>query len=120
MWHYSRGLALAATGKPAEAAAELSAFETIAGTDAVKALDNPYFPGTAILQVARAVLAGKVAAAKPDPETALAELRRVVELESELPYMEPPFFLVLLRPRIPGCRASEIQPTRRSRGSFPR
>jgi len=97
MWHYARGLAFAATGKGFEASSELSAFEKLAASDAVKALDNPYFPGTGILNVARAVLAGKIAASLNDSSNATSHLRRAVELESELPYMEPPFWYYSVR-----------------------
>jgi tetratricopeptide (TPR) repeat protein len=97
MWHYARGLALAATGRAAEANVELAALDKLTASDAVKALDNPYFPGTGILKVAAAVLRGKVVAALNDPERAIENLRRAVELEGELPYMEPPFWYYSVR-----------------------
>ncbi len=97
MWHYARGLAFAATDKAFEASSELSALEKLASSDAVKSLDNPYFPGSGILNVARAVLAGKIAACLNDSSNAISHLRRAVELEGELPYMEPPFWYYSVR-----------------------
>ncbi|MEW6303988.1 MAG: hypothetical protein AB1705_10985 [Verrucomicrobiota bacterium] len=93
MWHYARGLALAAQGKADEAAQEHAKFAELEGSEAVKAMDNPYFPGTKILAVANEALAGKIAGARSGAENkAVQHLRKAIELEDALPYMEPPYW----------------------------
>jgi hypothetical protein len=92
MAHFARGTAYAGQGRAVDAAVELEKFNALAGSDRVTAMDNPYFPGTKILAVARAVLEGRVAGARGDSSNQLAHLRRAVELEDALPYMEPPFW----------------------------
>jgi tetratricopeptide (TPR) repeat protein len=60
--------------------------------EGVKAMDNPYFPGTKILAVAEQVLAGKIAGAAGDNEKFVEHMRKAVEAEKELSYMEPPYW----------------------------
>jgi tetratricopeptide (TPR) repeat protein len=88
-WHFSRGMALVATGKVAEAEKELA---TLTPMLSDKALDNPNFSpntGRAILSIAPAVLAGEIAAAKGDFDKAIAHLEHAVRLEDALVYTEP-------------------------------
>jgi tetratricopeptide (TPR) repeat protein len=92
MWHYARGLAFAAKGKPDEAAQEYAKFAELEQTDKVRAMDNPYFPGTKILAIANEVLAGKIAAARGASDDSLTHLRKAVELQDAMPYMEPPYW----------------------------
>jgi len=92
MAHFARGLAFAAQGKAANAGAEFQKFSALKSSEKVKAMDNPYFPGTKILAVAHEVLAGKVAGAKGEAKDSLNHLRRAVELEDAMPYMEPPYW----------------------------
>jgi tetratricopeptide (TPR) repeat protein len=92
MAHYARGVAFAAQGRVTDAEAELAALKKLQGSDAVKALDNPYFPGTKILAVAVPVLTGKIAGATGKNDEWVKEMRRAVKAEAELPYMEPPYW----------------------------
>jgi tetratricopeptide (TPR) repeat protein len=92
MWHYARGLALAATGKAVEAESERAKFAALEKDEKVRAMDNPHFPGTKILAIAHKVLAGKVAWSQNKKEDAIERLRKAVQLEDEMPYMEPPFW----------------------------
>jgi tetratricopeptide (TPR) repeat protein len=92
VWHYARGLAFTATGKPDQAARELSSLENIA---AEKSLDG--FRVTfsrngakAILEIAVEVLAGEMAAKRGDYDKAIARLHRAILLEDNLIYNEPP------------------------------
>jgi tetratricopeptide (TPR) repeat protein len=92
VWHYARGLAFTATGKPDQAARELNSLEGIA---AEKSLDG--FRVTfsrngakAILDIAVEVLAGEMAAQQGDYDKAIARLHRAVLLEDNLIYNEPP------------------------------
>jgi hypothetical protein len=97
MWHYARGLALAATGKATQARAEHAALVELTQSDKIKAMDNPYFPGTKILAIANEVLAGKVAAADGSTEEALKHLEEGVKLEDAMPYMEPAYWYYPVR-----------------------
>jgi tetratricopeptide (TPR) repeat protein len=88
-WHFSRGLALVATGRVPDAEAELAALTPLL---ADKALDAPLFSpntGRAILAIAPHVLAGEIAAAKGEFDAAIAHLERGVRLEDALVYTEP-------------------------------
>jgi tetratricopeptide (TPR) repeat protein len=89
LWHWSRGLAHAATGKTAEAAAEQKIFDA-----AVKALPaGARFGGNAgsdVLKIAAHVLAARIAGARGDRKLALQLFRQAVEIEDSLVYSEPP------------------------------
>jgi tetratricopeptide (TPR) repeat protein len=92
MWHYTRGLALAAR-KQADPAAEQHArmVALLRGPDIVE-LDTPYFPATGILKVAEHVLAARVAQARGDLSVMIAQFDEAVAAEDALPYMEPAFW----------------------------
>jgi tetratricopeptide (TPR) repeat protein len=90
MAHYARGIALAAQGDVRGAQEELAAFKKLQGSEAVKVLDNPYFPGTKILAVAEPMLAGKIAGAGRSNDELVKQMRAAVKAEQELSYMEPP------------------------------
>lgn len=92
MWHYARATAYAAKGDITAAEAEARKFRTLADSPEVKALDSPYFPGTAIVAVARAVVDARVATAKGNHAAAIVALERAVQAEDEIPYMEPAFW----------------------------
>ncbi|MCH9638227.1 MAG: hypothetical protein K0U40_01920 [Betaproteobacteria bacterium] len=88
-WHYVRGLALVATGKLQLAELELNALREIM-TD--RSLDMPLFSqntSRTILKIAPEVLAGEIAAANGQFETAIAHLERAVRFEDALIYTEP-------------------------------
>lgn len=88
-WQYARGQAFAATGRLAEAKAELAALEK---TLEDPALAQPLFsPNTAgaILRVGVPSLAGEIAAAEQRFDDAIAQLEHAVRLEEALVYTEP-------------------------------
>lgn len=88
-WHYARGLALAATGRLADAEHELRRLEALMPDPA---LDGPLFsPNTAraVLAIGPEVLAGEIAAARGEHERAVGHLERAVRLEDALVYTEP-------------------------------
>jgi tetratricopeptide (TPR) repeat protein len=97
MWHYARGLALAAKGRGDEAAQEHAKFLELERDEKVIAMDNSFFPGTKILAIADNVLAGKVAWARGRKEEAIHQLREGVKRENAMPYMEPPFWYYPVR-----------------------
>lgn len=92
MWHYARGLGASARRDGEAASRHLAALRRLAGQEETKRLDSPAFPATKVLAVAEAVLAGKVALVRGETERGLDYLRKAVEREEEIPYMEPPFW----------------------------
>jgi tetratricopeptide (TPR) repeat protein len=89
---YARGVAFAASGEVHEAEKQFTRFKAFQADEGVKAMDNPYFPGTKILAVAEQILGGKIAGARGDKEKSVEHMRTAVEVEDQLPYMEPPYW----------------------------
>ena len=89
MWHYARGLAHAAGGRFAEAAAELDTLRGLAaGTPAtVIIILNP---APSVLELAAEVLAADIALRQGRVDQALTHLRDAVRREKLLTYDEPP------------------------------
>jgi tetratricopeptide (TPR) repeat protein len=91
-WHFGRGLALAGTGKTADAEAEykiVSDAEEATPPDVIfqmpinnKAKD--------IMKIAKDVLGAKIAIAKKDNPSAVSMLRDAVAIQDTLKYGEPP------------------------------
>ncbi len=89
IWHYARGLALVANGRRDEATRELDSLRTLATSGG---LDYQLFsPNSAanILAVAPEALAGELAEARGDHDTAIRHLERAVRFEDALVYTEP-------------------------------
>jgi tetratricopeptide (TPR) repeat protein len=87
--HFARGAALAATGKPDAARAELAALQSGAAAlseDRIWMNNN----AKAVLAVAAKVLAGEIAAREDKVDEAVALLREAGTLEDALTYDEPP------------------------------
>lgn len=97
MWRYARGRAFAATGKVAEAEAELTRLREAAESPelADKRLEFNAVPH--ILSIASHALAGNIAEARGDLEAAVEDLREATRLEDELLYGEPPEWTVPVR-----------------------
>ncbi len=89
MWRFSRGVAYAAKGQIREAEAEQAAFRR--DVSDVPA-DQIAFINLArdLLAIGDHMLVGEIALAKKDYEAAVYALRKAVELEDRLLYMEPP------------------------------
>jgi tetratricopeptide (TPR) repeat protein len=92
MSHYARGVALAATGNANDAEKELRRFKDLQGSEPVKSIDNPYFPGTQILAVGEQVLSGRIAGARGQTNDMVAHMRKAVAEADKLSYMEPPYW----------------------------
>lgn len=92
MWHYARGMALAATGRSAEARKEQQALEESEAATAEDAVFTmPINNRTRdILRIASSVLAAKHAAADGDRGTAIRALETAVKIQDDLNYGEPP------------------------------
>jgi tetratricopeptide (TPR) repeat protein len=88
-WHYARGLAFAATRQLPQAEQEL---EVLRGIMKNGSLDWPLMSlNTArdVLSIGPEVLAGEIAAARGQFDSAIAHLDRAVRLEDALVYTEP-------------------------------
>jgi tetratricopeptide (TPR) repeat protein len=88
-WHVARGLALADTGKPAEAEKELAALrETMKQVPATATLFTT--PANVALKVGEEMVAGEIAQARGDLKAAIAQLRAAAASEAKVNYAEPP------------------------------
>jgi tetratricopeptide (TPR) repeat protein len=88
-WHWARGMALASTGKTAEAEASL---KTYLSKTAAVAPETGYGQNTAraVLKIGEHFLNARLAAARGDRKRAVEELRAAVAAEDALAYDEPP------------------------------
>jgi tetratricopeptide (TPR) repeat protein len=89
MWHYARGVALAAKGRPEEVIAERDSLAAIAAAtppDAMAGLNS----AAALLRLATDALDGESAMRAGHYEEAIARFRSAVAKEDSLHYDEPP------------------------------
>jgi tetratricopeptide (TPR) repeat protein len=91
-WHFARGMALAGTGKTAEAEKELKALSAIADATPADAIFSMPFNNKTkdILKIATNVLGAKIDLAKKNNADAVAKLREAVTVQDSLRYGEPP------------------------------
>ncbi len=92
MWHYARGVALAARGDTNAARREADAIAVIGKDEDISALDAGGVPASELLRLARRVVAGRIAQAEHNYERAVGEFRQAVKIQDSLFYMEPPFW----------------------------
>jgi tetratricopeptide (TPR) repeat protein len=90
MWHWARGLAFVHTGRTADAQGELAALSRIQEDPKTPEVLVGYSNAARLLAIARAVLAGELAAKERRFDEAVAHLDRAVRLEDGLAYGEPP------------------------------
>jgi tetratricopeptide (TPR) repeat protein len=100
LWHFNRGLAFAAKKDAASAEREQRALSAIATSDEAKKLSSPVFPVADTLAVSAHWLAGKVAGAKGDERGMVEHLERAVAAEDAIPYMEPSYWPIPVRPAL--------------------
>jgi tetratricopeptide (TPR) repeat protein len=89
IWHYARGMALRAEGKLDEASRELDSLIRIGNDGAIEKLRGQANPASAILPIARHILAGEIAAKRGNFATAISHLDTAVRFEDGLVYTEP-------------------------------
>ncbi len=91
MWHYARGLAMAATGRLGSAQAEQLALEEM-----VKGLRRAKSSELKIvrtqLEIAARVIGGELASKREKYDEAIRLTQEAVRLEDSLPYQEPPLW----------------------------
>lgn len=100
LWHFARGLAFVAKKDAASAEREQLALSEIASSAEAKALSSPVFPVADTLNVSTHWLAGKVAGAKGDARGEVELLEKAVAAEDAMPYMEPSFWTIPVRPAL--------------------
>jgi len=94
MAHYARGIALAATGRGSEAAAELQSVQEIASR--IGATDESEGPEI-VVAIASYALAGEIALRTGDPQAAADHLAVAAMLEDGMVYEEPPVWYLPIR-----------------------
>ena len=88
-WHYARGLAFVATRQLPQAEQELSALREILKNERLDWTLMSRNTARAVLTIAPEVLAGEIANARGQFDSAIAHLDRAVRLEDDLVYTEP-------------------------------
>lgn len=91
IWHYGRGVALAALGDAAAALIELSAIEALESEVDEIFMGNVY-PARDLLEIAKALLKGEMAYRAGDAANAVLAFQEAVTRQDALPYTEPPFW----------------------------
>jgi len=104
-WHFGRGLALAGTGKIAEAEAE---YKIVADAEAATPPDVIFqMPinnkAKDIMKIAENVMGAKIAIAKKDSASAISLLRDAVAIQDKLNYGEPPDWFYPVRENLGGA-----------------
>ena len=99
MWHYARGMALAANGKLEEAKGEQAGLKQLSPSPEIKAYEavTPPFPARQLLDIAQHVLAGELARHHRQDEDMVKHFRVAVQIQDALPYMEPPYWYIPVR-----------------------
>ncbi len=93
IWHYAQGMATTRLSRLDKAQEHLNELAKAAADPAMeKLLIGPQHPLSGTLKVAERVLAGELAAARKDYETAIDALKQGVMHEDALAYFEPPLW----------------------------
>ena len=87
---YARGVAFAATGRPAEAAAALDTLRAIAAATSPQYAVAGWTTPRAVLQIATHALAAEIAARGGELDRAIADFTAAAGQEDALQYIEPP------------------------------
>jgi tetratricopeptide (TPR) repeat protein len=92
IWHYARGVALAAQGQTSDAKAELGALIPLKDDVSVRFLDSRDYPGSMLVGIAIELLQGEIAYRQGDYDIAIEHFEQAVATQDLLPYTEPPFW----------------------------
>jgi tetratricopeptide (TPR) repeat protein len=98
--HWAHGLAYVAIGEIDNAELELATLKQLVASEGIGKLNSPMFPITDTLAVAAGWLGGRVAEAKGDIDEMLTEFTHAISKEDELPYMEPSYWPLPVRPAL--------------------
>jgi tetratricopeptide (TPR) repeat protein len=97
IWHYARGVASVARRDFAAAKAEADAIDVLARTADFSLLKAGGVPAQEVLELARAVIAGRIAQAQEDFKLAAEQFETAAALQDAFPYMEPPYWYYPVR-----------------------
>jgi hypothetical protein len=97
MWHYARGIGLAALGRTNEADAERAAIGALERSTDFTAMTAAGVPGKQVMQIAQLVLEGRTLQGRRDFAGAADRFERAVAIQDDLPYMEPPYWYYPVR-----------------------
>jgi tetratricopeptide (TPR) repeat protein len=111
IWHYARGLAYTAKDQPDSAAAERDKLVAIAEATPADQTMNLNSAG-GLLAIARAHLAGEMAAQQGRIDEAVLQLEVAIKAEDELTYEEPPAWYMPLRQRLGAIQLAAGRPVR--------
>jgi tetratricopeptide (TPR) repeat protein len=106
IWHFSRGVALAAQGRLDSAQAECQALGKLRKELPSGAVYSQVNSANDVLTIAEATLSGRIAAAANDREEAVRHLERAMQLEDRLNYMEPADWYLFSRETLGGLLLS--------------
>ncbi len=95
--HYARGVAYAQVNDAANARNEIKAIEQLIVSADMSNLEAQFLPAKTILTLAKNIVEARIAQSGNDLTTAEKHLREAVELESSIPYMEPPYWYYPVR-----------------------
>jgi len=107
MYHYARAVAFSAKKDTAAAQQEIDAIERLMATTDFKPFDTWQVPAKPIMQTAKLVAGGRLAAARGDLEGAAKAYEEAVALEDALPYTEPPFWYYPVRQSLGSVRLQQ-------------
>jgi tetratricopeptide (TPR) repeat protein len=96
LWHYARGVALAARRDFAAAAVEANAISALERAD-FTVLNASGVPAQELLKLARAVIQGRIAQGQGDFNAAAASFEEAARIQDTLPYTEPPYWYYPVR-----------------------
>lgn len=117
LWHFTRGLAFAALGDSEACERARKELSLLAGSPEAKALNSPMFPATEVLGVAQHWLEGKAAGLRGARPGLIAHLEKAVAAEDAIPYMEPSFWPLPVRPAL-GAALLKLGEARRAEAVF--
>lgn len=96
-WRFARGVAQASLGRADAAREEAAALGRVIAEGDFAAAEAAAVPAAEVLEIYRVLLLGRAHMSEGAYPAAIAELRRAVELQQAIPYMEPPFIYYPIR-----------------------
>ncbi|HKO87198.1 MAG TPA: tetratricopeptide repeat protein [Burkholderiales bacterium] len=97
MWHYARGVAYAQLKDYPRAEGEAKALARIAQKADFKMLKDNGIPASDVVTLAERMVWTRIAQAQGHPRLAVQHLRKAIEIEDRLAYMEPPYWYYPVR-----------------------
>ncbi len=102
MWHYARGLIFARKGDAKSASAELAEMEKISASGALDKFPPQFLPAAQMGKIAEELVRGRIAEAHHKNKEAIVHLQKAADLQSALPYTEPPFWYYPIKQSLGG------------------